>query len=131
MALGKGPYKPEGYNSVSPFLIVKGAGQSIDFLIQAFGAVEVRRFSTLGGVVTRAEVRIDDTVVMIRDSVEGLPPVAAHVHVYVPDVDDAFRRALAAGAMSIEEPERNFDADKRGGVKDPGGTTWWLATKVE
>src|SRR5688572_30633443 len=131
MALWKGSHKPEGYNSVSPYLIVKGASQSIDFMIRVLGAVEVRRFSAPDGGVMHAEVRIDDTVVMIGDSAERWPPVAAHVHVYVPDVDDAYRRAIAAGATSIQEPVKKDDADKRGGVKDPGGTTWWLATKVE
>jgi PhnB protein len=57
--------------------------------------------------------------------------VPAHVHIYVADVDAIYRRALAAGAKSIAEPAKKDDADKRGGVQDPGGTTWWLATQVE
>jgi uncharacterized glyoxalase superfamily protein PhnB len=76
-------------------------------------------------------VRIDDTVVMIADSTEGWPPVPAHVHVYVEDVDSTYRRCLEAGATSVQEPVKKDDADKRGGVKDEGGTTWWIATKVE
>ena len=78
-----------------------------------------------------AEVRIDDTVVMIADAADGWPPVASHVHVYVPDVDATYKRALGAGATSVQEPVKKQDADKRGGVKDAGGTTWWIATKVE
>jgi uncharacterized glyoxalase superfamily protein PhnB len=52
------------------------------------------------------------------------------VHVYVPDVDDTYNRALAAGGVSVQEPVKKEDDDKRGGVMDPGGTTWWISTKV-
>ena len=78
-----------------------------------------------------AEVRIDDTVVMLGDGADGWPPVPSHVHVYVPDVDATYTRALEAGATSVQAPVKKQDADKRGGVKDAGGTTWWIATKVD
>jgi PhnB protein len=123
--------KPDGYTTVSPYLIVHGAAGTIEFLETVFGAVELRRFATPDGSVMHAEVRIDDTVVMIADAADGWPPVASHVHVYVPDVDATYKRALAAGATSVQEPVKKQDADKRGGVKDAGGTTWWIATKVE
>ena len=122
--------KPDGYPSVSPYLIVGGAAGTIDFLKQAFGAVELRRFPAEDGGIRHAEVRIDDSVVMLADGVEGWPPVPSHVHVYVPDVDDTYRRALAAGAESVQEPMQKGDEDRRGGVKDSGGTTWWIATRV-
>lgn len=124
-------YKPDGYTSVSPYLIVDGAERTIEFLVRVFGAVELRRFPDDSGRLRHAEVRIDDTVLMLADSTEGWPPVPAHVHVYVPDVDAVYQRALAAGATSAQEPVKKDDADKRGGVKDAGGTTWWIATKVE
>ena len=123
-------HKPAGYNSVSPYLIVAGAAGTIDFLARVFGAEELRRFADAEGRVVHAEVRIDDTVVMIADGVEAWPPVASHVHVYVPDVDAAYRRALDAGAESVQEPVKKEDEDRRGGVKDAGGTTWWIATRV-
>jgi len=125
------PYKPEGYNSVSPYLIVDGAARTIDFLRNAFDAVEIRRFPDGSGKIMHAEVRIDDTVVMIADGAEGWPPVPSYVHVYVRDVDATYKRALAAGAESVQEPMKKQDADKRGGIKDAGGTTWWIGTKVE
>lgn len=124
-------YKPEGYTSVSPYLIVDGAERTIEFLVRVFGAVELRRFPDDAGRLRHAEVRIDDTVVMLADSIEGWPAVPAYVHIYVPDVDAVYQRALAAGATSAQEPVKKDDADKRGGVKDAGGTTWWIATKVE
>lgn len=125
------PYKPIGYSSVSPYLIVVGARKTIDFLVQVFGAVELRQFYDATGMVMHAEVQIDDTVVMLADSSGDWPPVPASVHVYVADVDAAYQRALAAGATSVQEPVKKDDADKRGGVRDAGGTTWWIATQVD
>lgn len=124
-------HKPSGYNSVSPYLVVAGAARTIDFVTRVFDAVEIRRFPDAAGKIMHAEVRIDDTVVMIGDGAESWPPVPAHVHVYVTDVDAAYRRALEAGATSVQKPVKKDDADKRGGVKDEGGTTWWIATRVE
>lgn len=124
-------HKPEGYSTVSPYLIVDGASRTIEFLVRVFDAVELRRFPDESGRLMHAEVRIDDTVVMIADGAEGWPPMSSHVHIYVPDVDATYRRALEAGAESVQEPVRKDDPDKRGGVKDAGGTTWWIATKEE
>lgn len=126
-----GSHKPDSYTTVSPYLIVDGASATIDFLRSVFGAVELRRFPDPAGKVMHAEVRIDDTIVMIADGAAGWPPVPSHVHVYVRDVDASYKRALEAGATSVQEPVKKADADKRGGVKDAGGTTWWIATKVE
>lgn len=124
-------YKPENYNTVSPYLIVDGANRTIEFLKTVFGAFELRRFEDANGKIIHAEVRIDDTVVMVADGVEGWPPVSSHVHIYVNDADTIYKRALEEGAISLQEPTKKDDEDKRGGVKDAGGTTWWIATKVE
>jgi PhnB protein len=124
-------HKPDGYTSVSPYLIVAGAGATIEFLQRVFAAVELRRFPAPDGKLMHAEVRIDDTTVMIADGADGWPPVPSHVHIYVPDVDVTYKLALEAGATSVQEPLKKADADKRGGVKDAGGTTWWIATKME
>jgi uncharacterized glyoxalase superfamily protein PhnB len=127
----KPSFKPDAYNSVSPYLIVDGANGTIEFLKTVFDAIELRRHPGDNGRIRHAEVRIDDTVVMIADCVEGWPAVPSHVHVYVPDVDATYQRALDAGATSVQEPVKKDDEDKRGGIKDAGGTTWWIATKVE
>ena len=124
-------YKPENYNTVSPYLIVDGADRTIEFLKIVFGAAELRRFTDAAGNIMHAEVRIDDTVVMMADGSEDWPPIRSYVHIYVNDVDTIYKRALEAGGISIQEPIKNDDEDKRGGVKDAGGTTWWIATKVE
>ena len=123
-------YKPDGYSSVSPYLIVADAGQTIAFLAQVFDAVALRRITDPSGRVIHAEVRIDDSVLMIADAAPGWPALDAHVHIYVPDVDATYQRALAAGATAVQSPEQKDAADRRGGVGDGGGTTWWIATNV-
>lgn len=123
-------WKPQGYNSVSPYLIVSDARATLEFLRAVFGADPLRLLARDDGTLRHAEARVGDTVVMVADAVEGWPAVAAHVHVYVPDVDVSYRLALAAGGTPVMEPAQKGDEDKRGGVQDPGGTTWWLATQV-
>jgi PhnB protein len=123
-------YKPHGHTSVSPYLVLNGASSTIDFLVKAFDAEELLRVPNKDGKLMHSEVRIDDTVVMLADGVGTWPPVPAHVHVYVPDVDAVYQRALKAGAISVQKPQQKFDEDKRGAVRDAGGTTWWIATRV-
>ena len=123
-------HKPDGYPCVSPYLIVSGANETIEFLKRVFGATEIRRFSDEAGKLMHAEVRLNDSVVMIADSAPNWPPAPSYVHVYVEDVDATYLLAIEAGAESIQEPTKKDDDDKRGGVKDSGGTTWWIATKL-
>ncbi len=123
-------YKPEGYTSVAPYLIVENAARTIEFLRRTFGATEIQRIHDKRGGIMHAEVRIDDTVVMLADKAPDWPAVEAHVHVYVPDVDAAYRRAIEAGAVPVQEPVKKDDPDKRGGVKDAAGIYWWIATRV-
>jgi PhnB protein len=123
-------YKPAGYTSVAPYLVVRGAAGTIAFLVRAFGAIELQRFEAGGGLLMHAEVRLDDTVIMLADATEQFPAAPAHVHIYVPDVDSTYARALAAGATAVQEPVQKDDPDKRGGVRDTGGTTWWIGTRV-
>ena len=123
--------KPAGYNSVSPYLMANGAQRVIDFLKQAFGATDLRRFAMPDGTIMHAEVRIDDTVIMIADAGGDYPAFASWLHVYVRDVDATYRRALEVGGVAVQPPvQREGDPDKRGGVKDPAGNTWWISTQV-
>lgn len=124
-------WKPEGYPQVSPYLVVSGAEQTIRFLEQLFGAAQLRRYDTPDGEVMHAELRIGDSVVMIGEAGGEWLPVPAFLHVYVEDVDAVYRRALELGAEPVQEPERRGDdPDRRGGFRDPGGNTWWVATQV-
>ena len=122
-------YKPAGYNSVSPYLVVNGAAATIDFLVKVFDA-EVLTRQPAEGKVVHAEVRLDDTVIMIADPPPGMPPTGGNLHVYVPDVDATYEKAIAAGAEPIQEPMKKDDPDRRGGFRDAGGTAWWVGTRV-
>ena len=122
-------HKPDGYPDVSPYLILDNAPAALEFARRVFGAEELRRFDMPDGTILHAEVRIGDSVLMIGEAGGEWRPVPGHLHVYVPDVDAAYRKALDAGAASLQEPQRREgDSDRRGGVKDPAGNTWWIAT---
>ena len=120
-------YKPAGYTSAAPYLVVADAEALLGFLRAVFGAEPLFLYRRDDGSIAHAEVRIDDTVVMCGQA-EGVPP--AHVHVYLADVDAAFARALAAGGSEVQPVAEKGDGDRRGGVADPSGTVWWLSTQI-
>lgn len=121
------PPIPEGYNSVSPYLVVEGAESMISFLQATFGAEVLRKMTRPDGAIGHAEVRIGDSVVMLADAA----PTAPMLHVYVDDVDAAYARALEAGGTSLRAPEDQFYGDRSAGVVDAFGNQWWLATHKE
>ncbi len=123
-------FKPAGYASVSAYIVVDGAERLIAFATAAFDAKVTRRFDTANGTIMHAEVLIDDTIVMVTDGSEGFPAFPVWLHVYVPDVDRTYQKALAAGGTSVQEPVQKDDPDRRAGVQDPTGNTWWIATQV-
>ena len=123
-------WKPAGYTSVSPYLVTDRAEEVVSFLEAAFGASLIRRFDRPDGSLMHADVRIDDSVVMLGQAGGAWPAVPSHVHVYLPEVDTVYAAALEAGGLSVQAPARGDDPDRRGGVKDPGGNTWWISTKV-
>jgi uncharacterized glyoxalase superfamily protein PhnB len=124
-------WKPHGYSTVSVYVMAESAQRVIDFLKKTFNAVALRRFDSSDGSIMHAEIRIDDTVVMLADAGGSYPAFPVWLHVYVPDVDETYRKALEAGGVSVQEPIRKEgDPDRRGGVKDPCGNTWWISTQV-
>lgn len=123
-------YKPLGYNSVSPYLVLKNASETIAFLKKVFAAEELFKLQDEQGKIQHAELKVDDSVIMLADAAEGWPAQEVNIHVYVGDVDDHYKKALAAGAVSLQEPIKKQDADKRCGVKDKGGATWWIGTQL-
>lgn len=122
---------PDGYHTVTPYLIVQGADELLDFLKQAFGATETFRMPRPDGSVAHAEVRIGDSVVMLADAGEQWSAMPAMIHLYVEDCGATYLRALQAGATSLQEPEDQFYGDRSAGVRDPVGSHWWIATHVE
>ena len=124
-------YKPNGYNSVSPYLVVNGAEKMIDLLKQIFAAKELHRYETPEGSLMHAELQLDDSVVMLAESSERYPPNKLLLHVYVADVDATFNKAISAGCKSIQEPKRQEgDPDKRGMFEDFSGNTWAVGTQM-
>jgi len=122
---------PDGYHTVTPYLVVPDAARLIDFLKQAFDAQESVRMARPDGRIMHAEVRIGDSVVMMGDAGEEAQVRSCMIHLYVPDADATYQRALQAGATAVREPANQFYGDRSGGVKDPFGNDWWIATHVE
>jgi PhnB protein len=130
---------PDGYHSVTPYLIVDGAARALDFYKEALGAQELYRMPMPDGRIAHSELRIGNSIVMLADenpqmnargpkSLGGSPIT---LMVYVEDVDKVFARAVAAGA-TVQRPIANqFYGDRTGGVTDPFGHVWYLATHVE
>ena len=119
---------PEGFHTVTPYLIVEQANRLIDFLTQGLGAEEVSRTQGPDGTISNAEVRISDSMLELADRTEQWKPRRGAIHLYVPDADAIYQRAMAAGGVSLEVPTDQSYGDREAGVKDPSGNQWWIAT---
>lgn len=130
---------PEGYHTVTPYLILSDAGDAIAFYKEALGAEEVMRLGDPGGKVHHAEIRIGDSRIMLADEhpeLQALSPKTVggspvSIHLYVEDVDGAVARALAAGAKLVRPVADQFYGDRTGGIEDPFGYRWFIATRKE
>src|SRR2546427_6480820 len=123
---------PRGYGTVTPYLVVDGVPKLIDFMKRAFDAEEKgRMINEKNGFVRHAEVRVGGSMVMMADSNLGYNPVSSHLYLYVENVDQVYKRALEAGAVSQLEPTTQFFGDQLASVKDPTGNVWYIATRVE
>jgi len=122
---------PEGYHTVTPYLVGPDVAGLLKFLAAAFGATETERVTDPGGAVRHAEVQIGDSRVMMGEPTGDYAPMPAMLQLYVEDVDAVYQRALRVGGISIEEPADQFYGDRRGGVRDPSGNQWWISTRKE
>jgi PhnB protein len=130
---------PEGYRSVTPYLIVKGAAEAIEFYKRAFGASERFRMADPSGRIGHAEIEIADSAIMLADEfpemgargplTHGGSPVS--LYLYVENADEVFRRALAAGAKEQRPVKDQFYGDRSGSLTDPFGHVWHVATHKE
>jgi PhnB protein len=130
---------PEGYHSVTPYLIIRGATAAIDFYKKAFGAIELFRFPAPEGKIGHAEIKIGDSPIMLADEFPdmgykapqtlGGSPVS--IMIYVDDVDATFDRAVDAGATLKDAVSDKFYGDRMGTVVDPFGHVWHVATHKE
>jgi uncharacterized glyoxalase superfamily protein PhnB len=121
---------PDGYHTVTPYLIVPDAPAFIEFLVRALGATERMRMPGDDGAIMHAEVQIGDSVVMLASAADAARTKTAMLHLYVPDVDASYQRALDAGCESMREPADQAYGDRSAGLKDRWGNEWWLATHV-
>lgn len=123
---------PDGYHSVTPYLVVRGVAGVIDFLKQSFGAEETHpRMAGPDGRIMHAEVRIGDSNIMLGEPIGESQPMQGMFYLYVTDTDAVYQRALAAGGVSEMAPADQFYGDRNAGVKDPAGNRWWIATHKE
>jgi PhnB protein len=132
---------PQGYNSITPYLVIKGAAQAIEYYKNVFGATEVFRMDGPDGKVGHAELKIGDSRIMLADenpsmgqghssaSTIGTSPVS--LYLYIPDVDRVVERAVAAGAKILRPVQDQFYGDRSGFIQDPFGHLWGVATHVE
>ena len=122
---------PDGYHTITPYLVVPGAAALIDFLKQAFDARERFRHERPDGAIMHAEVEIGDSVLMLADAVAAAEASTATINLYVADADASYNRAISAGAESLRAPADQDHGDRSAGVKDKWGNQWWLATHIE
>jgi len=124
-------YIPTGHHTVTPYLVVPDAASLILFMERAFDGVVTERATRADGTIMHAEVRIGDSMVMLGEAQPGSRAWPAMIHLYVPDVDTVYGRALEAGATSLRAPEDTYYGDRSAGVEDRHGNQWWIATHVE
>ena len=122
---------PEGYHTVTPYLVVDNAKGLMEFLRNAFNANIRAVMDRDDGRVMHAEVSIGDSILMISDTMEGMQAQTAMLYLYLDDVDSVFQKALQAKGTSVREPKDEFYGDRSGAVRDEWGNMWWIATHVE
>ena len=130
---------PEGYHSITPYLCIKNAAAAIDFYKQAFGAIEVFRMDSPDGKIGHAEIKIGNSHLMLADehpemgfrSPQTIGGTPIHLMIYVEDVDAVVQQAVDTGATLKRPVADQFYGDRTGGVEDPFGYTWYIATHIE
>jgi PhnB protein len=130
---------PTGHHTVTPYLAIKNAAKALDFYQRAFGATEVYKLLMPDGRLGHAEMRIDDSIIMIADefpehggkSPETLGGSPVSIHLYVENADAFFKKAVAAGAKERKPVMDQFYGDRSGQLEDPYGHLWWVATHKE
>lgn len=124
-------YMPSGYHTITPYLVVNGAERLMTFISDVLDGSEITRMQGPDGRIAHAEMRVGDSVVMLADTPASGEETSTMLHLYVPDSDATYRRAMQAGATSLREPQDEFYGDRMSGVQDSTGIKWYFATHVE
>jgi PhnB protein len=132
-------YIPEGYHSITPYLVIKGAAKAIEYYKNVFGATVIVRMDGPNGTVGHAELQIGDSRIMLADenpamgnrSAESIGASPVSLYVYLPDCDKVVQKAVAAGAKTLKPVEDQFYGDRSGFIQDPFGHLWGIATHKE
>jgi PhnB protein len=122
---------PEGYTTVTPWIIGKDTAGLMDFLIRAFGAQDMGRMADESGRIGHAEMIIGNSRVMMFDAPDGWPPTPAFIRLYLQDAQASFDRAVREGAEPVTNPTHLAFGDAVGRVRDPYGNLWWLQQRLE
>jgi PhnB protein len=122
---------PEGFHTITPYLMAKDAVKLIEFLKKALGAQVQHQMLGPDGLLMHGSLKIGDSMLMLTDAKEKWPAQPTAFYLYVEDADAWYRRAIEAGAKSMSEPKDQFYGDRMGGVTDPSGNMWWFATHIE
>lgn len=124
-------YKPAGFHTVNVYLTVQGVPKLIEFLQKAFGATDLLVSKRPDGTIGHGRVRIGDSMVEMGEAGEQWKAMKAALHLYVPDADAVYQRAIEAGGTSLHEVMDMFYGERSGGVMDPCGNNWYIATQTE
>ena len=122
---------PDGFHTITPFLIVSQAEMLMEFIKNAFNGHVTSLMRHDDGRIMHATMTIGDSNLMLSDASEHYGPMQAMLHLYVEDVDQVYRQALQARGESLREPTNEFYGDRSAGIRDPWGNQWWIATHVE
>lgn len=122
---------PNGYHTITPYLVVENVSGLIEFTKQALGAEEIERLHRDDGGIIHAEVRVGDSVIMMGEAKDATQTKPAFLYVYLKDADAAYQKALEAGAVSLQEPQDQFYGDRTAVVKDEFGNQWEFAARIE
>jgi uncharacterized glyoxalase superfamily protein PhnB len=122
---------PDGFHTVTPYLIVDGAAALIEFIRSAFDGRLTFITKTEENRVMHATMTIGDSTIMISDTMEGMEAKVAMLYLYLENVDNVFKKAIDAKATSLREPKDEFYGDRAGCVQDKWGNVWWISTHIE
>jgi uncharacterized glyoxalase superfamily protein PhnB len=121
----------EGFRAITPYLFAQNAAHLIEFISKAFGGEETYRKERPDGAITHAEMRVGDSMLMLGEATPQFGPMPTSIYLYVTDSDSVYERALSVGGVSVFPIMTLPNGERYGGVKDPFGNIWWIATHVE